>query len=403
MPFDDPGLELARAAIADARGADVVYCKFMTPNDTGETESHQAGLHISKLAWPLVFDTPGVKGANMDRVWEVCWNGDAFTNSRAIYYGRGTRNEYRLTRVGPTFRGAGHTGDLLVMTRRYERGRLHVWVLEDETSVEEFLGAFALSPENTNQILDVQRSLLTNLTRPRPEDRLRLVRNFLDGLVEDAFPSTEEIAAAARAIDRALHPDTDPAREPDVVLKRWADLEYGLFRAVEERVHGEQVAEGFDSLEHFVTVANSVLNRRKSRAGRSLEHHLAAIFEAAGIPFTAQPRTEGARTPDFIFPSEAAYHDARWPASRLVFLAAKTTCKDRWRQILNEADRVPHKHLFTLQQGISGAQLDEMASAGVSLVVPADNKSTFPKAHRDWILSLAQFLDLVNEVVAVEA
>ena len=43
-------------------------------------------------------------------------------------------------------------------------------------------------------------------------------------------------------------------------------------------------------------------------------------------------------------------------------LAAKTTCKDRRRQVINEADRLRDKPKFlcTLQQGISPAQMDEM-------------------------------------------
>lgn len=49
-----------------------------------------------------------------------------------------------------------------------------------------------------------------------------------------------------------------------------------------------------------------------------------------------------------------------FPANKLVFLGAKTTCKDRWRQVLNEADRIETKYLFTLQQGISKNQLREM-------------------------------------------
>ena len=45
---------------------------------------------------------------------------------------------------------------------------------------------------------------------------------------------------------------------------------------------------------------------------------------------------------------------------KLCTLAAKTTCKDRWRQILSEADRLrdENKYLCTMQQGISSAQMD---------------------------------------------
>ena len=41
-------------------------------------------------------------------------------------------------------------------------------------------------------------------------------------------------------------------------------------------------------------------------------------------------------------------------------LAAKTSCKDRWRQVLAEADRIRTKHLLTLEPAISKIQTAEM-------------------------------------------
>jgi len=52
-------------------------------------------------------------------------------------------------------------------------------------------------------------------------------------------------------------------------------------------------------------------------------------------------------------------------------LTLVTTCKDRWRQVINEADRIPEKHLFTLQPTISKNQLREMTDEKVHLVVPS--------------------------------
>ncbi len=75
-----------------------------------------------------------------------------------------------------------------------------------------------------------------------------------------------------------------------------------------------------------------------------------------------------------------------------VFLGAKTTCKDRWRQIVTEADKIPNKHLFTLQQGISAQQLEEMAAANVTLVVPKPYIKTYPKEKQDSIWTLQKFI-----------
>jgi hypothetical protein len=60
-------------------------------------------------------------------------------------------------------------------------------------------------------------------------------------------------------------------------------------------------------------------------------------------------------------------------------LAVKTTCRDRWRQILNEADRIGTKHLLTLQEGVSENQYQEMAQAHVRLFVPEPLMIRYPK------------------------
>jgi EcoRII C terminal len=46
-------------------------------------------------------------------------------------------------------------------------------------------------------------------------------------------------------------------------------------------------------------------------------------------------------------------------------LAAKTTCKDRWGQVINEAHQIKEKHLLTLQEGISENQFAEMREEGI--------------------------------------
>ena len=78
-------------------------------------------------------------------------------------------------------------------------------------------------------------------------------------------------------------------------------------------------------------------------------------------------------------------------------LGAKTTCKDRWRQVINEADRIEIKHLFTLQPGISKNQLKEMADNGVRLVVPQKNISTFPAEYQSSLSNLSGFIAMVKQ------
>ena len=77
-------------------------------------------------------------------------------------------------------------------------------------------------------------------------------------------------------------------------------------------------------------------------------------------------------------------------------LAVKTTCKDRWRQIINEASRINYKHLFTLQEGVSVNQFNEMCSENVVLVVPEKLKDKYPEEIRNKLLSLSDFIQEIK-------
>lgn len=112
-----------------------------------------------------------------------------------------------------------------------------------------------------------------------------------------------------------------------------------------------------------------------------------------------QAITEGNKKPDFLFPSEEAYHDKTFAVEKLCTLAAKTTCKDRWRQILNEADRLrdENKYLCTMQQGISATQMDEMQAEKVIFLVLKAYHSAYPKEKRERIWTLGMFVNYVKE------
>ena len=73
--------------------------------------------------------------------------------------------------------------------------------------------------------------------------------------------------------------------KPDDILLNWVDTEYRLFRFMEEKVYADIMTKPFGSIDAFVQMANEVLNRRKSRAGKSLEHHLADIFTKNELVF----------------------------------------------------------------------------------------------------------------------
>lgn len=370
------------------------YCKFLSANDTGLTGAHQAGIYVSKPSISILFDEPGNKGFNKEKWVKIKWQDDLETDTRFIYYGQGSRNEYRITNFGRgfPFLRPEFTGALFILVQ-YTSEDYQGYVLNTEDEINLFLDAFGLSPTETNCLIETEQA--------RPEARESAEFEMFIRSLEVDFPASEAMAAAARRIQDKVYNHTEYAiTNPDRKLLDWTAMEYKLFRAIEYARYGEMITNGFPTVDAFINTANAVLNRRKSRAGKSLEHHLSAIFSRNELQYQSQTVTEGNKKPDFLFPSQEAYHDLGFPVERLVTLAAKTTCKDRWRQVINEADRLRDKpkYLCTLQQGISAAQMDEMQAENVILVVPKDYIKTYPKDRQDRIWSLAKFIDYIREV-----
>jgi len=386
--------EYAIQAIQSVLSSRKSYCKFLSANDTGLTGGHQAGIYISKPSIPILFDEPGEKGHNMEKWVKIRWQNGSETDTRFIYYGQGTRNEYRITNFGRgfPFLRPEYTGALFVLVQNSPED-YQSYILNTEDEINQFLDAFGLAPTETNRLIEVGQ------LQAETQEQIA-IQEFIASLTVD-FPISEMMSAAARDIQNRVYNHIEHiCTNPDRKIIDWTNMEYTLFRAIEHDRYGEQIARGFESVDSFITMANMVLNRRKSRAGKSLEHHLSAIFDGNKIIYTAQAVTEGNKKPDFIFPSQSAYHDAAFPTEKLISLAAKTTCKDRWRQVINEADRLRNrpKYLCTLQQGISPAQMNEMQAENVILVVPHPYITTYPKDYQDRIWTLSKFVQYVREV-----
>jgi type II restriction enzyme len=165
---------------------------------------------------------------------------------------------------------------------------------------------------------------------------------------------------------------------------------------LERKLAEPEVTRLFKDIEDFIRVAQSLLQRRKGRAGLSFQNHFQDILTEEKIPYDAQPDIEG--LPDFVIPSVEAYKDKSFPLDRLLILGLKTTCKDRWRQVLEEGPRVRRKHIVTLQQGISVSQLLKMKKSNVSLVVPKDYHNNYDVgASGIELFSVAQFISSTRE------
>lgn len=384
---------ILHTAIQICTESEVAFSKFITANDTGATGGHQAGFHIHKSAWTLLFDTPGEKDNNKEKLVKIKWQNDFETDSRFIYYGVGTRNEYRLTRFGKGFPylQEDNIGNLLIIAK-IEDKFYQAFVLSKDEDIDDFFDVFGISSTETNGLLPKTANLTVGVTLEQ------LFAEFIKNLTVD-FPPTIELATGAREMFFKAHSlsQNEVLNKPDVEILNWIATEFDLFKFIENDRYAEIIKTPFSTVEDLIKNANTILNRRKSRAGKSLEHHLSEVFNIWNLSYASQATTEEKKKPDFIFPSIESYNSESIGSNKLVFLGAKTTCKDRWRQIVGEADKIPIKHLFTLQQGISSNQLKEMDSANVTLVVPKPYLTSFPPEHRDSIWTFDKFLKFVKE------
>ncbi len=222
----------------------------------------------------------------------------------------------------------------------------------------------------------------------------------LDSLIERfglKFPDTLTLSELARSSLR----DVDARDAPDAALVAWMDREEQLFRRLERRIVEARLKSGFMAgdaadIDGFLAFSLSVQNRRKSRAGLALENHLEALFRAHQLHFDRGKETENRNKPDFLFPGQLQYRDPSFPAARLTMLGAKSTLKDRWRQVLSEAARIDTKHLLTLEPGVSTNQTDEMQAKRLQLVVPAGVQKTYTDAQRSWLMDVRAFVQLAR-------
>jgi len=393
----------------DFTGPSIVwYVKRLSGNDTLANGSHQAGPYIPRS---FLFDIfPAINRTdikNPDLRFDVYIDSHAdHRTARAIYYNnkfhenpKGGRNEARITGFGggssalldPESTGA-LTVFAFVLDDTGAARECHVWVCRHET--EEDLVEDRIGPVEPGKwaIWSPDRAAQPSLFQPQATPRASC---WLDpGEIPPSwltrFPTGAEI------IRKAVELRGDTALDPDHRLIRRRDCEFEIFRSVEEAVELPGIRAGFTAIDDFISRAQSILQRRKSRSGRSLELHAREILIEErlreDLDFAHGPESDPGRRPDFLFPSQTAYRNPAFPSAQLRMLAVKTTCKDRWRQILNEADRIPVKHLLTLQEGVSEGQFREMTEAGVQLVVPVPLVSSFPKSVQPHLQSFESFI-----------
>jgi type II restriction enzyme len=386
--------QICELATAESLRVGNALLKFISPNDAGITGTHQCGFYLPKPIWQMYAAFGPEKGRNDEAEVEVHWQeNQVITNSRVKWYGKGTRSEYRLTRFGKSFPflTPESVGNLLVLIPQNHQ-TFKAYVLDSDEDIEDIQAALGL------EVTGFWAAYANG--KPQVETEIQCIerrfRQFVEKLEE--FPSgnvfsQETLEALQECVEQFN------SLNADKTLVRCVEAEYKLYRLAERQICQNEIVRVFKDVDYFLATSSSIMNRRKSRAGRSLENHFDYLLKRSEIPHVIRPHEVDGK-PDIIIPNVEAYKDSHYPTDKLFMVGVKTTCKDRWRQVLNEAKRIKDKHILTIQQGISKKQLNDMKEDGVQLIVPTEFHKQYPPKSDMRLLQVDEFVDLVRRRLA---
>jgi len=280
-------------------------------------------------------------------------------------------------------------GNLFVLVK-LDENEFYCYIFDKEEEIETFLDFFNISLVKNSAVYGLEDEEAEEVKMNKLQ---RAILEYARGF--DNFPVSTDISNKAREFFFKIL--KNEAWQPDRDILKWIEIEYKIFNEIEKHSYSPYLSNAFGELEKLIEFANMALNRRKSRAGKSLEHHVEFVLKELEFPFSHPGKTEGNRKPDFLFPSNEYYKEANKFDEYLVILGAKTTCKDRWRQLITEGNKVETKHLITLQQGITTNQLYEMIDEKVQLVVPRPLQSCYPEEYQDYLWDINTFIGFLME------
>jgi hypothetical protein len=319
------------------------------------------------------------------------------------------RSEYRLYFPTTPVSQLASAGDLLFVARQTEGTLLIIvvkagitienqllWLFGATGSVGNTFESLPITGNNDQQVDYVVRYILEEIGIEPEEPDTPQLDQYLEQFA-GAFPTTAVFSALARKVV-----GVEPQDDPDAALVQLMGTEELLFLRLERQIVAKRLDQGFMTsdgadVESFFQFSLSVQNRRKSRVGYALENHLAWIFDSLKLRYQRGVETENRKKPDFLFPGMAEYKSPAFSVESLSMLGVKSTCKDRWRQVLAEANRIAKKHLLTLEPSISENQTNEMKASGLQLVLPASLHRTYKPEQQGWLFSVRDFITMIQE------
>ncbi len=178
-----------------------------------------------------------------------------------------------------------NVGDLLVFIPSGDR-QFQAYVLDTEEDIDDIQAALGVEIVGTWGLYDAESV--------PPEDPSqcvdRLFREYAKTLTD--VPST--IDFSQKTLEVLYHCIKDFGAIPnDDRLLQGLEEEYRLFQMAERLLCQNRINGVFRSVDDFLETAQSILQRRKARAGRSFENHVAHLLTIEKILFSEQPVVDG--------------------------------------------------------------------------------------------------------------
>lgn len=363
--------------------------KRLSAVEVDTARSHQHEFHAGRLRKELELPDHRVEGVLSCLILgpdgsQPVVDEASFTLYDAREGNRARSGEWHLYYASTQIPKLARAGDLLVLYR-HESDLRAVVAPTGSTAERRLLQAMDLGDaaiETTFRFLDAPVPDASEAERVASQLALPLLDQgayditthvvFERALEDGHLPPAREMAIAAADI---LRSKGLASTDPDDYLTAALGVETDLYFAIERHIHSARleamIATG-PSVAAVIDFALAVQQSRRSRRGQSLQNHFAEVLRREHIPFSAQCRTEPGETPDFVMPGCDAYHDPTYPEARLRMVACKSTAKERWRQVLHEAVRVPEKYLLTLDPDLTHSTLQKMMHAAVFAFMPRD-------------------------------
>lgn len=217
------------------------------------------------------------------------------------------------------------------------------------------------------------------------------------------FEQVKEKIPANHILCKAAADEIFSGKSKEQIKQNFSDHVTALHNRIYEKYLEHEEASAQAIIDHQITekqalyfpdlnkLTMSLSQSRKSRAGKAFEGIFQELFSRLGYPFSDQVDIDGAK-PDFVMPSEDYFREK--PLDSIIF-TAKRTLRERWRQVVTEANKGYSFFLATFDEKISRNQIEQAAKHKIYLVVPSSLKLEIPHYKQAYnVLSFEEFLSL---------